>query len=258
MSDYQNVKEQWFMYDTVAITDWLRVLSHPITGWYSSFQEFSQTDAISFFDSRNKSIGLAYNNQESRDQIPYALEVETLSVGFFAPSVSSQVGNLTDGNTYRGRVDTISAFWDNELPQHTSCTFRVNQDERLKTNCAMLSPGYGPVGGAVGQGDISLIGGRCTSVHAGGMGLSHLKYRWDFPKRIGIPRRATVVVELRLVEWARDVLSRLWGPGNMAMRQYDATTTPPTNSTIYLPTVFMIQVLLTGQRQVQQRGEYHA
>lgn len=256
MPDPMNVREQWFMYDTIGVSPFVNTLAHPITGWYSTFSDFSQADNISFFDSRNKSLGLAYNNQESRDQLPYALRVETVSVGFFAPSIGTQAGSLGP-NDYRGRVDTMSAFWDNELPQHTSCIFRVNQDERLKINCAMMNAGYGPVGSAHGQGDISLSGGVGSSVHASGMGISYLKYRWDFPTTIGIPRRATLVVQLQIVEWARAVLSSFWGPGYMAFHDF-VPGGVPNYPTVYKPSMFMIQVLLTGKREVQQRGQYHA
>jgi hypothetical protein len=250
---FMNVKEKWFMYDTIAVTPYLDKLTHPISGWYNSFVNFAQSDSLTFFDSRNKSIGLAYNNQDSRDQIPYALVAESISVGFFAPATASQVGELTTG-TYRGRVDTISAFWDHEMPQHASATFRVNQDDRLKTNVAMLSPGYGPVGSATGQGDTSAVGGNCSSVHASGNGMAHLKYRWDFPTGIGIPRRATVALDMRLTEWARKTLSQIWGPGLVEFVDYDDGS----HVQAFRPSFFMIQCLIEGKRQVQQRGEYHA
>lgn len=256
-NEYMNVKEPWFLYDTVAVSSWVDTLDHKPSGWYGTFAGFSGADAISFFDSRNKSIGLAYNNQESRDQVPYALVVETLSIGFFAPATGSQIGTVPSGESgIPGRADQVSTWWEIELPQHTSCVFRVNQDDRLKTNCAMLSPGYGPVGGMMGQGDMAADqGGRNTTVHAQGMGISHLKYRWKFPTGIGVPRRATMVVELRMVEWARDVLDTLWGPGQAIYRDSEL---PDVGEEITKPTMFMIQCLVTGRREVQQRGEYHA
>jgi hypothetical protein len=252
--DFQNVKESWFMYDTIAVSPWLENLSHPISGWYETFVDLSDSDSVTFFDSRNKSIGLAYNNQDSRDQIPYALVAESISVGFFAPATASQVGTLDEGDT-RGRIDQMSSFWDNELPQHASATFRVNQDERLKTTCAMLAPGYGPVGGSMGQGDTSTVGGVSSTVHANGFGTAHFKYRWNFPTGIAIPRRATVAVQLRFSEWARAALAQIWGPGNIHLKNYvDEEST----EVVYKPTMFMIQCLIQGKRQVQQRGEYHA
>jgi hypothetical protein len=254
---FMNVKEQWFLYDTIAVSPWVNTMAHPIPGWYPLFSDIAAADDLTFFNTRNKSIGLAYNNQESRDQIPYALVCESLSVGFFAPALSSQLGTLTTG-TYRGRIDGISAFWENELPQHTSVTFRTNQDERLKTNCALVPACYGPVGYATGQGDTSTVGGNSGSVNAGGMGRADLKYRWVFPSGIDIPRRATIGVQLRFVEWARSVLASIWGPGNNEFYDSVAAEPIPTTELVYKPTMFMIQVLITGRRQVQQRGEYHA
>lgn len=252
---FMNVKEQWFMYDTIGVTPYIDTLAHPIPGWFSDFNLLSQTDNLSFFDSRNKgSVGLAYNNQDSTDQTSFAFVAESLSVGFFAPSIASQLGKITDGARV-GRVDTISGLWDVEFPQHTSAVFRVNQDERLKTSVAMLAPGYGPVGQAMGQGDTSTVGGQSNSVHAGGFGHAHLKYRWNFPTGIGIPRRASLTVNLRFSEWARFVLSRLWGPGAVQFKNHDGAGG---TELVTKPTMFMIQCLIQGKRQVQQRGEYHA
>lgn len=261
---FMNVKEQWFMYDTIGVTPWLDELTHPIPGWFNSFTALGNTDALTFFDTRNKSIGLAYNNQEARDQVPFAYIVETLSVGFFAPACASQLASETipSDTTWIGRMDTMSAFWDNELPQHTSVIFRVNQDERLKGVCSIVPPNYGPVGGCIGQGDFSdptppAIGGGNYGVHANGMGRAHLKYRWEFPGGIGVPRRATMVVECRMVEWARQILRDLWGPGYFVMRDYDPDETPE-NPITPKPSMFAIQCLVTGRREVQQRGQYHA
>lgn len=253
--DYMNVKEQWFLYDTVAISPWIDSLSHPIPGWYNSFNALGNDDNISFFTSRNKSIGLSYNNQESRDQLPFALVADTLSVAFIAPACSSQLGTL-DQESYRGRMDTMSAFWSCELPQHTSVIFRTNQDERLKMVCAMAPPGYGDVGMSMGQGDIAAQGGISGSTSMMGWGRAHMKYRWEFPTGIGIPRRATIGVDLRLVEWARTALQSIWGPGNNEI--WITTDEGSTWSKAYKYSMFMIQVLITGRRQVQQRGQYHA
>lgn len=253
---FMNVKESWFLYDTVAVSEWVDELAHPIPGWYNSFAALGADDDISFFTSRNKSIGTAYNNQESRDQIPFALVAESISVGFLSPATSSQVGSLTTG-TYRGRVDTISAWWANELPAHTSMIFRTNQDERLKMSCAMAPPGYGDVGFSMGQGDIGSQGGIGGSVSTVGWGVPHLKYRWTFPTGIGIPRRATIGVSLRFVEWARDFLTKMWGPGNIELEEYSEGP-PETGDRVYRPSMFLIQVLISGRREVQQRGEYHA
>lgn len=255
MPQYLNVKEQWFLYDTVAVSPFIDTLPHSVPGWYNSFNAIGSDSSVTFFTSRNKSIGLAYNNQESRDQIPFALVAESISVAFISPACSSQLGSL-DQYTFRGRMDTMSAFWACELPQHSSMIFRTNQDERLKMNCMMAPPGYGEVGFSMGQGDISALGGVGGSVSTMGAGRSHMKYRWEFPTGIGIPRRATIAVDVKFVEWARTCLQTLWGPGNN-----EFWTTQDDGSTwdkVYKYSMFMIQVLITGRREVQQRGQYHA
>lgn len=267
---FMNVKEHWFLYDTIGVSPWVDAIDHPPNGWFGTFLGMSNSDSITFFDTRNKQIGLAYNNQESRDQVPYAYIVESLSVGFFAASCATQISSDTipQDTTWIGRHDAVSAFWDTELPQHTSVIFRVNQDERLKGVCSIVPPNYGPVGGCIGQGDLAdpgsvgpppvpALGGGDFTVQAAGMGRAHLKFRWEFPGGIGVPRRATVVVECRLTEWARTALAALWGPGYFIMRDWDSDETP-TNPIAPKWSFFGIQCLLTGRREVQQRGQYHA
>ncbi|OGO03686.1 MAG: hypothetical protein A2Y72_07750 [Chloroflexi bacterium RBG_13_53_26] len=251
---YMNVKEKWFYYDTVMVSPWVGTLSHPIPGWYSSFSNLATSDAITFFNSRNKAIGLAYNNQDARDQLPFALVAETVSIGFFGPSAASLYGTPCPCvRGVKGRVDFLSAWWEDEVPQHTSAVFKVNQDERLKTNCAMLPASYGPTGFAQGQGDTSTLHGNSASVNAGGMGTPHLKYRWEFSADgIGIPRRATMSVEIRFTEWVKGWMATLWGPGSIEF------ATSPSPAYVAVPSVFMVQCMITGRREVQQRGEYHA
>lgn len=250
MGKYYNVEENWFFYDTVMVSPWLSTRPHPIPGWYNNFAAIAADNNIYFFNVRNKSIGLAYNNQETQAQLPYAYVVETMSVGYFGPATSSQLGSLDQG-TYRGRIDTMSSFWEDEAPTHSAAILRVNQDEIIKANVGMLPPCYGDVGHAMGQGDLAALGGLNGSVTASGQGLPHLKYRWVFPDGIGVPRRATMAVELRLSEWLRDVLGDYWGPGNIELVDTE-------EAQVYRYSAFLIQVLMTGVREVQQRGAYHA
>lgn len=253
-NEFMNVKESWHMYDTILVSPFLDTFSHPVPGWYSTFAAMSQTDSLSFFDSRNKSVGLAYNNQDSRDQIPFAFVIESISVGFFAPTIP-QIGVASSGEYVPGRADTFSSFWNAELPEHVSAILRVNQDERLKTKASMLPAGYGAYGNMMGQGATSDVGGNNQSVSCNNMGRAHMKYRWEFPTGIGVPRRATLAVNLQLTEWAKDVLNTLWGPGYHRMYDWDDGAI---TEDLEKPSCYMIQVLLSGKRQVQQRAQYHA
>jgi hypothetical protein len=251
---FMNVREKWFYYDTILVSPWVALLSHPIPGWFSSFAQIATADSLTFFNARNKAIGLSYNNQEARDQLPFALVAETVSLGFFGPATSSLYGTPCTAQPVKGRVDFLPAWGETEVPQHTSCVFKTNQDERLKINCAMVPPSYGPVGTAIGQGDTSAtINGQSASTDTAGMGTAHLKYRWEFAAGgIGIPRRATMSVEIRFTEWVKAWLAGLWGPGNVEF------ATAPTPTYVQIPSAFMIQCMVTGRREVQQRGEYHA
>jgi hypothetical protein len=59
---------------------------------------------------------------------------------------------------------------------------------------------------------------------------------------------------MRLTEWARKTLSQIWGPGLVEFVDYDDGS----HVQAFRPSFFMIQCLIEGKRQVQQRGEYHA
>lgn len=248
--NFMNVREKWYMYDTVMISPWVATLSHPIPGWYPTFVALSTSDEITFFNSRNKSIGIAYNNQEARDQLPYALVAETISVGFFGAACSSLYGTPCTSSPVRGRIDFLTRWWEDEVPQHTSAILRINQDERLKIVSSMVPASYGPTGHSMGQGDTSTLQGCSSSVTADGMGVPQLKYRWNLDQ-IGVPRRATLSVGLRFTEWVRAWLARVWGPGS---NQFSVSQ----SAEVYLPSAFLMQVLIEGRREVQQRGEYHA
>jgi hypothetical protein len=102
----------------------------------------------------------------------------------------------------------------------------------------------------MGQGDLSTQYGHSTSTTAGGMGTDHLKYRWNLDN-MGIPRRATLSVGLRFTEWVKTWLAAIWGPGANSFATRESTD-------VYIPSAFIMQVLIEGRRQVQQRGEYHA
>lgn len=316
---FMNVKERWYLYDTILVSPWISTLPSAVPGWYSTFATLGAADDLSFFTTRNKSIGLAYNNQESRDQIPFALIAETLSVDFFSPSVANHKGLRTvkenwfgevlpphpewfpqppeeaggggqeaDDIVLHARIDTMSPFWSAELPQHASVVFRTNQDDRLRTNAAMLPPGSGPIGHVRGQGalnapvpfpacapwpstappcseaaqnpDLPVTGGESGSFDSTGQGRAHRKYRWTFEGGgIGIQKRATIEVQIRFSEWARQVLQSVWGPGQMKFWPFAASsdTEVPAAVPTYYYSAFGIQVCITGSREVQQRGQYH-
>lgn len=249
-----NVGERWTMFDTVMISPFVANLGNNApAGWFESFVDLGLADSIPFFNIRNQSIGRPYNNQATRDQLPYAIRLKSIGIAFIAPSIASQIGAEGPSAEAGNRVDHLSAFFEADLPTHASFTFKVNQDERLITTAFMCPPGYGPTGGGfVHEGNTAGADVSVGSVQAVSQGEPDLGVRWIFPIDIDMPRRASVSAEIRLTEYARQFLQALWGPGYLNF--HDNTTGNP--SALY-PCAFMIQITLHGERLVQQRGEAH-
>lgn len=264
MEKYLNVRERWTLYDTVLISGDVANLPTPVSGWFSTFAQLGSMDAITFFDSRNRSIpgGIAYNNLDSQDQLSFPFWAESISVAFFSPSSGSSMfeAQTTPAPYSTIRTDYVCPFFEFELPTHAAMKFRTNQDERLTLNAMMAEPGYGPIGHAMGQGDMGFFRGVGYSYSVGGQGRAHPKFRWMFSKHLGIEKRATISVEIRFSEWARNALQSIWGPGyqqfwpHTGVSNYDV----PANYARMRYQTFGIQAAISGYREVQQRGQYHA
>lgn len=255
-----NVLEPQTLYDTVLVGPYVSELTYR-DGWYTSFNGIGAANEIPFFNVRNRNHGLAYNNQDTRDQMAYGMQVYSIGVQFFSPPVASQgvIRTLNGGSLYA--VEEIhSAIWDADLPQNSAFEFRVNQDVRLKQVCAAAPSGMGPSGGGMGHGDptvwpsdsapannVSFMKGMTTT------GIPELTARWPFPVPIDVPARASVSVVVKFSEWARELLQTMKGPHYLLF--CDDTHSVPTVPT---KSMFGIRVSLQVKRLVQQRGQYHA
>lgn len=169
-----NVREPITLIDTVLCSRYVAQMSDRPQGWFSSFSDMGTAGEFSFFNVRNKSIGIMWNNQDARDQMPYGLVIDSVGVSFIAPGCASQFTACdrisTDANGHGiwdpsaeepdppteedlvNREELHSALWGSDLPNHASVTLSTNQDERLVGFPAMFPPGYGPVGGGWGWG----------------------------------------------------------------------------------------------------------
>lgn len=172
MSERRNVREQITLTDTVLVSKYVRQLADRPQGWFATFGEFGSAGSFSFFDTRNRSIGIFYNNQDARDQLPFAMRIMSIGIKFFGPGCASQFTaclNMGTTNAQRepfdeesvtdptfvqlaNREELHSGVWEADLPNHCAATLRTNQDIRLRAPCTMLVPGYGPVGGGWGWG----------------------------------------------------------------------------------------------------------
>lgn len=245
-----NVEEVWQIYDTVLIGGLWSLT--PNTGYVPTYAALGGNSEISFFNMRNRSHGLPYNNQDNRDHLAYVMHIYSVGVAFFAPSTSCY--QTVDAQTLTTEETSPNCLFKSEIPKHTSVILRTNQDERLLTNSLMAPPGYGPVGGGVAAGDLEAVHSNPNVYHASvSQGESYLVNRWGFHKPLQIPRTANLSVIIRFSAYAQNLMQQWGGPMMQPMRAV-------ANDGDYygLWGTSGIQVSVQGKREVQQRGQYHA
>jgi hypothetical protein len=244
-----NVGESFCLYDTLGVVSNVSSLSQVPPGWFASFAAMGAANDYHFFDIRNMSVcDKAYNNQDTRDQTSFGYLLKNLSVSFFTPYVSQ----VQDGESTAVEV-FHNAIWCAEMPQNSSVSLRVNQDEHLNCNAMMLGSGPGPVGGGVGQGFFG-ADTESVAVMAHTQGVGDIDNPWSFPIPLGIPRRAAISVVVRPSEWMRRYLLALTGPYNYNF----VTAISPAIVRAKFPVMFGIRVTMHGMRLVQPRGAYRA
>lgn len=249
--EFQNVEEDFELYDTVGVYRDLNELGNIPPGWFTTFSALSNANALSFFDMRNRAnTDLAYNNQDTRDQTAFALKIKGISVAFWAATCAPL---RMQGSAVPDQVNRfMNPFWELDLPQHASLIFRIQQDEKLKINALMAPSGSGPVGGGYGQfSALGASGSPLPGITANSQGITHRQNQWQFPTILGIPRRASIGVRIELSEWARNILRTEFGPFSYVFVNGEAEAD-------FVNVMFGITVTLTGKRLVQQRGELHA
>lgn len=251
--EYTNVGEAWNLYDTILCGGYVPSMQFN-TGWFATFAAMGLANTLPFFSVRNKNHGLMYNNQDTRDQLPYVFRVFTIGVSFFAPS--APLYEDTAGVPTNPQTQALHHFV-HELPKHCSVTVQVQQDDRLKIAALMTPPGYGAFGGGVAQGDPEVAwaaGGAPANVARWNVhsGVPELKNKWAFPEPLEIPRRANLSVVLRLSEYGRQMLQNMVGPFQYVLANTDSTAWE------FRYGMCGVQVTLGGQRLVQQRGQLHA
>lgn len=249
---FENVPENWVLYDTVLIGLYAAQMNFN-DGYFPSYLTLGQATDVPFFNVRNRNHGLPYNNQDTRDQLPWVFKIFTIGVSFFSPTTPL----WRDGaGAPTGAQNSEQHIFETELPKHCSLTLQTNQDERLKINSLMAPPGYGIVSGGVGQGERQIQSNNTyPDVAKWGFtqGVPELTNKWGFTNPLEVPRRANLSVRIQINEYGRELLQALPGPFNQAFRQVGSPS-----QWFFHPGFCGIQVTLGGQRQVQQRGQYHA
>jgi len=225
-------------------------------GWYTTFAALGAANEVPFFNVRNRNHHLAYNNQDTRDQTAYGMKVYSMGVSFWGPQIATQFTDIEGGIGYAEEIHT--AEWEADLPQHAAAILRVNQDDRLKIQCCMAPPGYGPSGGGMGHGDPNVAifeetTNPATMKGMTGMGVPDIDNQWPFPEPIDVPRRASLSVVIKFSEYGRQMLQTMSGPHRLYFQPDPAS---PISEAPYC--CFGIQVALKVKRYVQQRGQYSA
>jgi len=291
----QNVREQVTLTDTVLVGKWVGQMSDRPQGWYATFAEMGAAGDLNFFNIRNRSVGIAYNNQDARDQLPYGIRVQSLGLRFWAATASTFTSCLNIGEaeipreawaedeyteppfaTLTNREELHAGVWEADIPNHCAAELRTNQDVRLKIPVAMLPPGTGPVGGGWGWGSpgdliyyaqggspVPAISGESAPPYLGAFAgnLQHvehgkvdIRFRFPFPIPLDIPKRANLNLTLKLSQYAREMLQRMWGPywwPQPGDYSHDGPVTKVVKSALY-----GIECTMRGERLVQQRGDY--
>lgn len=252
--EYLNVAEAFTLTDTVLISDHVTALSTPVPGWFSTWALAGAANKWPFFNVRNRAIcDLAWNNQDTRDTAAFGMRIKSCSVRFFGP-MHGDPAEIIGTTPYFIDHYEAGPIWESFIPFNAALVLRVQQDEKLKANCAMLNSGAGIVMGGFGEGGIAADWVPANSVVAyGNQGEPHQKNKFGFPEVIDIPTRASVSCDIILSDYARSLLQHQTGPGQIIF----SNSIQPASTDAY-PAVFGVQVELKGQRLVQQRGQLHA
>lgn len=245
---YYNVAESWTLYDTILVGPQPSGMN--VEGWMADFPDLGNLNDINFFNVRNRNVGLPYNNQDTRDQLPYGFYIESIGIAFFA-TIMTQFETVPPGPEDFMPEKYESHIFSVDLPNHCSVRLKLNQDERLKTMVPFCPPGYGPMGDAYGQGQPSLLFGPAVDTIQGivTQGMPQLNNRWLFPSILRAPRRAALSIKLQFSEYAKQLLQSMSIMNFQGAKGFVFTENP-----IYAG----IQVSLMGRRLVQQRGQLHA
>lgn len=180
-----------------------------------------------------------------------------------------------DFDTMTNREELHGAVWEADIPNHASAILRTNQDNRLKAPVALLAPGTGPVGGGWGWGSpgdliyyaaggtpVPAISTEGTPPYLGAFagnlqeiqhGESDIRQRFPFPVPIEVPKRANLSLEVKLSQYAREMLQAIPGPYWFPVP--NAFTVNGLTKTVK-SAVYGIECTILGERLVQQRGDY--
>lgn len=252
-----NVKQQALMYDTFGV--WPTGSGNAMIpdGWVESYPEMGALSQIPFFNVRNRTAGLMWNNQHKRDSMDAGFIIESLGLDFHAMPFTSSINDWT--TNYELIVDDyMSHVFMVDLPRHIGVRVKVQQDVVLKTHAFFCAPGYGLTGGGYARGqasDFSALtndNGWDHHCSVNSQGVPSLDNRWAFPEPLEIPRNASFSVELELNEYVRGLLIAMEDDEGTFFGDIDGD-----DDIRELRPFSTIQCSIFGSELVQQRGQYH-
>jgi hypothetical protein len=175
MTERRNVREQIILTDTILVGKYVAQMSDRPQGWFATFADAGAAGSFNFMNVRNRAIGIMYNNQDARDQLPFGMRIMSIGIKFWSPAAASHFtacqnkgstanpgartpfsdSAVTDPSyeELTNREELHCGVWEADIPNHVSIILRTNQDIRLRGPAAMFTPGFGPVGGGWGWGN---------------------------------------------------------------------------------------------------------
>ena len=85
---FMNVAENWVLYDTVLIGSYVSSMDYN-TGYFATYAAMGGVTTIPFFNVRNRSHGLPYNNQDQQSQLPYVFKIYSVGISWWAPGTTT-------------------------------------------------------------------------------------------------------------------------------------------------------------------------
>jgi len=252
--NFENVAEQWPVYDSIIICEQMYGSEATVPGWYTSFALFGSRETHSLF--KNRTMGTAgeqYCNMQSADSMDFAFLIDSIGLEITGPATNDvQIGSVDGQGEIVGSLDYIlPKWWAADFPWHVGVQLKVQQDVRWEGNAMSCPAGVGASGAGLSfqQAAVSSFAEIPWMFSNTTQGISMLKNRQPFPEPIGVPRTGNLEVILHVGEWARTILQNITGPHSASINNDGGV------NNFY--TRYMIRCSLFGKRLIQQRDQYH-
>jgi len=235
-NEYKQVRETWPVYDTVLI-GLPEEAAAKVPGSFTSFTAMAAVDEVPFLNIRNSSeAGLAYTNVSSKDKTPWPLWAMTFGMRWIYPTPNANAASEHTAEM------AASHIFETEILDHAYFQFSIREDIVLTIKPAMMPAGFGPAGYMVGNSTQNSF-----FIDNPNNGNADMRNRWrNVRAAMAIPRDTPIKGSLRFSEYGKYLLRYL-----NTVAGYDFAT----QDDVYA--VARIELTIFGEREVQQRGEWH-